>query len=269
MNYRNLIKKILREDFDWTEKIEPVELGGNFEEDDISYDDKDAKVYLGDEGKVIYNLDEDEVIDYTYDGYDDWVLVTLINSNGDYDSYGGDGYIDEDEINYMGGYLDDKQKERLQKILDYYVKKENLNKRLDVDNYLDDSFSELERPLLKLYRGRYDWPDFTSEALSYLGDAIERNRWQSIGDYYVKFLSDNNVNITAYNRNDIRIEMSFPYKGSNNLTEVLTKIGLNDVSWSDYFYEDWDSSGAEDGITTSFNYLLDNIEDKINEETNS
>jgi hypothetical protein len=135
---RNLIKKILREDFDWTEMAKPIELGA-FEEDDVSYDDKGAKVYLGEEGKVTYNLSTDELIEYAYSGYDDWVLESLISSNGDMSSdYYDDGYIDDDEINYLGGYLDDKQKERLQKILDYYVKKENLNKRLDVDNYLDD-----------------------------------------------------------------------------------------------------------------------------------
>lgn len=266
---RNLIKKILREDFDWAEKINPAELGDYFDEDDVSYDEDDARVYLGDEGKVLYNISVDELIEYSYDGYDDWVLSTLIRSNGDYHDYYDDNLFDSDEVNYLGGHLDDKQKERLQKIMDYYVKKEGLNKRLDVDEYMDDSFGELEKPLLKLYRGLWDWDDFCSEALSSLGRAISRNRWVSIGDYYVKHLSDRNVDITSFSYDEVHVKMSFPYKGVNNLSEVLTKFGLNDIDWSDYYYQDWDPSGSEDDIRFAFNQMLDNIEEAINEETNS
>jgi hypothetical protein len=259
---RNLIKKILREDFDWTEMAKPIELGA-FEEDDVSYDDKGAKVYLGEEGKVTYNLSTDELIEYAYDGYDDWVLESLISSNGDMSSdYYDDGYIDDDEINYLGSYIPENQIERLQKILNHYRIDKNVKETIT-----GQVFSELENPLLGIYRGRYDWEDFTNESISSLGRAINSNRWRAVGDYYLKMLSDNKVDIVSPWHGEVEVVMDFPYKNNNNLSEALADIGLDDYSWQDGFYEEWDSTGAEEEINWAFNQMLDKIEEQIDEET--
>ena len=269
---RNLIKKILREDFDWTSEAQAFELG-SFEEDDISFDDKDAKVYLGDEGKVTYNISTDELVEYAYDGYEDWTLEALIRGNGDYDDYYDDDYLGDDEINYIGHYLSQVQIERLQKILDHYDVKlvGSRGRRYTgvIDVIGDDNFSMLQEPMNKIYSGRHDWDDFVGESLSSLGRTINRNRWTTSGQHYLKVLSDNNVDITCYSYDDVRVEMSFPYKGNNNLSEAMADIGLDDVSWSDSFYEDWDTTGADEDIRHHFSFTLDRIEEQIDEETNS
>ncbi len=259
---RYLIKKILREDFEWTNQANAFELG-SFEEDDVSFDDSDAKVYLGVDGHVTYNLTIEELIEYAYDGYDDWVLETLVYSNGDYDEYYGDGYMDDDEINYLGGYLSEVQKERFQKILNHY------NVDIKVEDTIDDSFSVFEKPMGKIYTGRWDWDDFTSESMGSLDAAITRNRWATAGDTYIKTLQDNKADVVCYDRNDVKVTIPFPYKGGNMLDLALSNIGLDDLSWSDVFYEDWDPSGAEEEIRHHFSMMLDKLEEQIDEEINS
>jgi hypothetical protein len=268
---RNLIKKILREDFDWTNQAEPYKLG-DFDEDDVSFDDKGAKVYLGKDGEVTYNLSVDEFVEYAYDGYEDWTLNTLIQSNGDYDDYYDDGYLDDDEINYMGGYLTEIQLERLQKILNHYGVElsRGARKYKDVNDVIsDDNFSMLEGPMGRIYTGRHDWDDFTGESMSALNRAINSNRWRVAGEQYLKVLADNKVDVTSYSHDDVQVVMAFPYKGNNNLSEALADIGLDDHSWSDSFYDEWDPSDANEEIKQSFSQMLDTIEEKIDEETNS
>ena len=63
--------------------------------------------------------------------------------------------------------------------------------------------------------------------------------------------------------------MAFPYKGNNNLSEVLSNIGLNDHNWEDEYHQDWDTNGAGEEIEHFFTQMLDTIEEQIDEETNS
>jgi hypothetical protein len=80
-------------------------------------------------------------------------------------------------------------------------------------------------------------------------------------------LSDNKVDIVSPWHGEVEVVMDFPYKNNNNLSEVLTDIGLDDYSWQDGFYEEWDSTGAEEEINWAFNQMLDKIEEQIDEET--
>lgn len=277
---KNLIKKILREDFDWIEKIDPVKLGEYFDEDDISYDDYDATIYLGVEGKVTYNLSDEEVMKYVNNGQDDWVLNTLIKTNGNVVSDNYSDEIDYEEVNYLGSYLTNEQIERLQKILNYYKSTIGyFNQTLsspysrsapstDVKYYLDENFSLLGGPLLKLYMGRHDWDDFANECLSSLSSSVTRNRWVSVGNDYNSYLEKNDISINSY-WNNTQIELSFPYKGVNNLSVILDMMGLGEHDWSDNYWEDWDTSGSEEDIRFFFDQMLNKIEESIDEKTNT
>lgn len=266
---RNLIKKILREDFEWTDQAQAFELG-SFEEDDVSFDDKDAKVYLGEDGKVTYNLNMEELIEYAYDGYEDWTLQTLISYNGDYSSNSYyDDYIDSDELNYVGHHFSEEQLERLEKVLLYVDTKHGIRHKT-VQQYIDnDGFSNLGNSLDKLYTGTWDWDDFGDRVLSAIGAAIEKNRWENMNDVYTKRLQDHKVSIYAYNDDDIKVTMAFPYNGNHNLSEALAEIGLDDYSWSDAFYDEWDTSGAEEDVQFAFNQMIEKLEETMDEEINS
>jgi len=266
---RDLIKKILQEDFDWTDQAKAFELG-DFKEEDVSFDDKNAKVYLGEDGKVIYNLTMEELIKYAYnDAYDYWTLETLISNNGnDNGYYYGDDYIDSDEINYIGYHFDSDQLERLEKVLLYVDTKYNL-KHKTVKQYIDeDEFDEIGDRLYKLYTGTWDWVDFRDSVLSAIGRAIDKNRWEFIGTLYKKTLQDHNVKIYSYNDDDINVQIPFPYRDNHNLSETLSLIGLDDYSWNDTFYEEWelDTSGSEEDIQFAFNQMINKYEEVMDGE---
>ena len=266
---RDLIKKILRENFDWTDQAEAFELG-DFEEDDVSFDDKHAKVYLGEDGKVTYNLNMEELIEYAYDGYEDWTLQTLISTNGDYSSNGYyDDYMDSDELNYIGHHFSEDQLKRLEKVLLYVDTKHDIRHKTVQQHIDNDSFGSLGNSLDKLYTGSWDWDDFGDSALSAIGAALEKNRWANMGDFYQKRLQDHKVDIVCYHEDDIRVTMAFPYNGNHNLSEALANIGLDDYSWQDGFYEEWDTSGAEDDIQFAFKQMMEKLEEAMDEEINS
>jgi hypothetical protein len=244
---------------------------GDFKEEDVSYDDVDAKIYLGIEGEVTYNLSKEEFTDYAYESYhDDWALDTLMSYNGDYHGqYHGGGDFDHDEINYMYDYLNGDQEDRLRKILNYYTTSpKHRGEVISDDDYMNYNFANLEEPLLHLYRGRHDWNDFESEALNSLSVAVDRGRWESIGEQYRNLLDSNNVSI-AVDNDEVQVTLPFPFKDGNNLSLALHNIGLSDYSWGDDFYESWDIGDADDEIREHFERMLEKIEEEIDEETNS
>lgn len=265
---KKLIRKILKEsevnsDFEWVENIPEVELGSFFKENDVvfEYDSKYLVNLL--EDKVIYHLDLDKFKKMVNDSYDDWVLDTLVLNNGNYVNQYYDDYMDNDEINYLGGYLTQEQIDNLDNIFD------RLGLEKTTNDYIEDSsFSDVGDILGdKFYSGRHDWDDFTNESLSSIGSAIERNRWSAIGEDYLKTLRDNNINIDgSYYNEEVVVTVPFPYDDITNLSEILS-IGVYGVlgsdSWSDSFYDNWDSSDSSEDIRYAFDLFLEKIEGEL------
>ena len=172
---KGAFKNTLKEDFDWVNNVSEFTLGDDFEESDVSYDDTDSKIYLGEQGRVTFNLDYDEFIDLVYDGYDDWCLSTTIKHNGQYDGNDNE-YVDDDEIQYLHPYLSENQINRIQEVLNSYTNKTGLD-RVGVDSYADD-FRDFKPIVESILGDDVAWDEFVDESLSHIGYFLEINRWK-------------------------------------------------------------------------------------------
>jgi hypothetical protein len=106
-------------DWAWMSEIPEVVLGSDFTEFDIcSEDNQSCKITLSDDGtSITFNYGYGDFIDTFYGGNDDWVFDVLIKHDGEYED-GGDGYnYESDEMNYIGGWLSDVDKELFEEIL--------------------------------------------------------------------------------------------------------------------------------------------------------
>ena len=120
----------------------------------------------------------------------------------------------------------------------------------------------------------------------YVAKHVNVNRWKSLNEHYLKMLKDENVDIEGDWRSDeVIVTVPFPYRQTkwkwdgnqnikyqadpiNNLTEILTK-GLSDIGgkpWSDYWYEDFDTTGVADEIRPDFDEFIENIEEALDEK---
>lgn len=274
--------RFLNEDFDWVKQVPDVELGKHFTEEDLN-----EKIFF-ESGKVIYQLEWDEFNDLVFDGYDDYYFNDVVQNNGEYED-GGDGdWMDEDEVNYLTHWLDGDRLSRLKNLLKRAAKVLDLDGSESTIEELvhDDSFRDAEDYLgANLYRGVRDWGDMVDNYLYNTARAININRWKSLNTYYLNLLSKYNVQIegTGYD-GDVTVTVPFPYKqtiwswenGQNvphettpitNLTEILTKgLDFLNVSWSDYWYEDYDTSGADEEFLPYFDAFMDKIEQTLTEK---
>jgi hypothetical protein len=281
MNLKIIIRETIEDsDFDWLREAPSFIPGKYFEEEDICFDTQgdDCKVNISDD-ETVFVLDYEDWRDKISEGFgdSDYIIEPLLE-NPNYDG-GGDYYdFDDEEFNYAGYQMNPEQRERLQKIINLFSPDVNL------ENYLDDNLNELERVLTNKEIRDY-WDTLKYRYLEIIGYQVQENRWKSIGDYY--------KTLTFGGENTYKIPVVFKKKSSrwgdemeitvntNDLINLLYQRNENDLSraldilsaiitrpnWYDWFYEDWDTSGAEDEIRDAFNRFLDNTETYIEEES--
>jgi hypothetical protein len=275
---KNLIRKILKEDFDWVKNVPELEIGDLFEEHEVNFGEgSNSKINVYD-NKIEYHLEYDEFNSKALNDYDDWVLNVLIQYGGNPGDY--DYYMDDDEMNYIGHYLTPELKDKFTELLTRMGVE-------DVDGIIHNSFEASEFRILekylgsRFYKGRNDWDDMQSEVLYEIGYAIDKNKWTYVKEYYDKTLEKNNVSIEDERySNDLIITVPFPYKiktskgvhSMTNISEILEHIGEDVLGeeLSDVYHGEYDTSGAEDGVRFAVERFLEKIEEQIdeNEETN-
>ena len=275
MNIRKIIREEIDDDFGWIKEIPAFLPGKGFSDDMICYsEDEDCTVKIL-EDRIIFSLDVDEFVD-EWGGYDvEWILPSLFNHamNGNLYDGNGDYYeFDSEEFNYSGWYVPDRLKERAVELM--LQIDENLE-REEVLGWFQDhtnTFEDYMRyPTLINHFNR-----LVDEVLSALGYAVQENRWISVSEEFHR-------RIEEIESKGIDIEVEWSY-GSNELVitvpmEAVNKIHRDkqfndlsglfqyvmapiiDVGWYDWFYEEWNTSGASDEIVESWAKFLDKAED--------
>ena len=275
MNIRKIIREEIDDDFGWIKEIPAFLPGKGFDDDMICYSEAEDCTVKILEDRIIFSLDVDEFVD-EWGGYDvEWILPSLFNHamNGNLYDGNGDYYeFDSEEFNYAGWYVPDRLKERAVELM--LQIDENLE-REEVLGWFQDhtnTFEDYMRyPTLINHFNR-----LVDEVLSALGYAVQENRWISVSEEFHR-------RIEEIESKGIDIEVEWSY-GSNELVitvpmEAVNKIHRDkqfndlsglfqyvmapiiDVGWYDWFYEEWNTSGASDEIVESWAKFLDKAED--------
>jgi len=266
---RNLIKKILKEEFDdfgWTKEINPFEPGSEFEDDDICFDSDDDCMVNINKDSIIFKMSYDEWSEKV-DTDDDnrYYVQPVLDYGRNYD--GGDDYyeFDSDEFNYSGYKINEKHKEGLQQILNLVGSQKSIEDIVNSDrmNSIED---ELKYPPLKSL-----FDDLQSNYLSILGYQIQKNRWIILSNYIWNELDKTGVEWETDWRDGLTITipkeklLEYNFK---DLTQLLKKVSsvISDGYWSDSFYDEWDTSGAEEDIEYEFDRFIEKSMELLEEE---
>ena len=266
---RNLIKKILKEEFDdfgWTKEINPFEPGSEFEDDDICFDSDDDCMVNINKDSIIFKMSYDEWSEKV-DTDDDnrYYVQPVLDYGRNYD--GGDDYyeFDFDEFNYSGYKINEKHKEGLQQILNLVGSQKSIEDIIDSDN-MNSIEDELKYPPLKSL-----FDNLQSNYLSILGYQIQKNRWISLSNYIWDLLDGTGVEWKTGWRDGLTITIPKEKLLEDNfkdLTQLLKKVSsvISDGYWSDSFYEEWDTSGTEEDINYYFNKFIEDSMELLEEE---
>jgi len=260
-------------ELEWIEEISTIPTGTFFMPSDVCFDNEgDCSVNINAD-EIIFSIlfdDWEEEVDMDYD--DTSFLKPYLMYGGDFD--GNEDYYDvsDDEFNYVEGYMSEEQIEKLQKIFDI------ITPDLDVRTYIDgQKFTELRSELTD-YEDNYTpainilttlWDDLEYNVKEQIGYSVAKNKWLEGGYYYKDLLSKHNVVFDL--KNDF-LEITIPIKKlfdylSNpptttpSLTDFMHRFSniLTDNSWHDGWFEDWDTSGSEDGIRWDFDRFIGSV----------
>jgi hypothetical protein len=283
--YESIIKKIIREevegysDFDWIHEIPSFLPGKYFDEDSVCFNNQgdDCEINIGDD-ETVFSLDYEKWRDRMSEGFgDNESIIEPLLENPNY-SNDNDYYdLDYEEFDYAGYHMSSEQKERLEKIVKL------ISPNIDLEEYLNDNLNDLEKHLLISQIKRY-WDTLQNRFIEILSYKIQENRWNSIAEYYrtLTLGSDNKFKFPvkfkkSYSRWYDTIEITLSTKDlitilekntvNNDLSKALNELSsiVTNVSWYDYFYEEWDTSGAEWEIRDAFDKFLSNSEEYIDE----
>lgn len=271
----------MEDDFGWIRDIPAFLPGKDFDYNDVCIDeDDDCEVTIQDD-KIVFNIDLDEFIG-RWGGYDDeYYLKPLIQNSWAGEIYDGDGdyyEFDSDEFNYSGYHVEDHLKRRF---TDFIMEVDKDLDSDDVNNFFNDHMLGIEDHL-KYPRLYNDFDNLVNEVLSALGYAVQENRWLAVSRTFISRMEQ---------IREMGVEVEFEYGrwGHENLIitvpmEVVNQIHrkkqfkdlselyawiispINDISWADWFYDEWDSSGASDRINEAWRVFLDNAEDYLENE---
>lgn len=263
------IKKILKEEFDdfgWTKEIDPFEPGSEFENDDICFDSDDDCMVNINKDSIIFKMSYDEWSEKVDTDYDNrYYLQPVLDYGRNYD--GGDDYyeFDSDEFNYSGYKINEKHKEGLQQILNLVGSQKSIKDIIDSDN-MNSIEDELKYPPLKSL-----FDNLQSNYLSALGYQIQKNRWTILSNYIWDLLDGSGVEWETDWRDGLTITipkeklLEYNFK---DLTQLLKKVSsvISDGYWSDSFYDEWDTSGAEEDIEYEFDRFIEKSMELLEEE---
>jgi hypothetical protein len=272
---RNLIKKILKEDFDWTESAREIVVGDIFDEEDISFNEEnkvtieDQQHHKGNEdgSRIVYRLGYDEEwMDHVMDGSEDWYLYDLITTGGYPNSY-EDDYVDDDELNYFFSFFSEESINEFKLLLDRLHKIEgNTPTSKQLDNMISDETTRslTSGPIATI--GSYDFDDMSGEAMYVMGKHLSMNRWESLRNTYHYITQKNKVWIDFQRGTEtIEVTVPFPYKGEYNISRILdTKLNVVfNYDWQEWWYEGYGMEGAEAELQDLFDKYLESLEDYI------
>ena len=241
-------------DFDWVGDIE-LPLGVEFGEEDYSleYDEIKEVNILGNE--IVYHLTYERYSDLVCDLNDEWYAKYMID--GGYDWSYDEEYIDDDEINYIGRWVDNESLEQMSEVLKLY------DIELNVKSLSDD------HELLKLgdfIKEFVDWEDFKRDVSIELEYSYLKTGWEGTNDEFSKTLRDNNIKIDVnygdYTENNIyTITLPYPYKDEINLSKILTKKLNDDICWDfrDVYFSHQSGELAGPIINKRFKELVDEL----------
>lgn len=253
------------EDFEWAKEITPWVPGKLFNDDDVCFDSSDdCKVNILDDA-IVFFIDYDKWSDFVGISDDENNFLKEFFMHGaDYDGDGDYYEFDSDEFNYSGHYFTDEQKSRLQKIINVTQPNTDIGSIFSHDELLIISDILKLKPLQNLYS------NLIYEYLDHVGYAVQKNRWLSLGRAFKEEINNTGSEweyVHRWGEIKITVPLDVVYdwynKGVNNLTDLLSKVSgtISDRPWYDWFYEDWDTSGAEDDIRDSINTFLDEAEE--------
>lgn len=281
MNLRKIIREEMEDDFGWIRDIPAFLPGKYFDDNNVCIDvDDDCEVTIQDD-KIVFNIDLDEFIS-RWGSYDDeYYLKPLIQNSWAGEIYDGDGdyyEFDSDEFNYSGYQVEDQLRRRF---TDFIMEVDKDLDSDDVNNFFNDHMLGIEDHLRypRLYN---DFDNLVGEVLSALGYAVQENRWLSISRTFINRMEQ-------IREMGVEVEFEHGRWGHENLIitvpmEVVNQIHrkkqfkdlselyawiispINDISWADWFYDEWDSSGASDRINEAWRVFLDNAEDYLENE---
>lgn len=275
MNIRKIIREEIDDDFGWIKEIPAFLPGKGFDDDMICYSEAEDCTVKILEDRIIFSL---EIKDFVNDwcGYDDeWILPDLFENamnNRTYDGNGDYYEFDSDEFNYSGYHVDDRLKDRTVELM------------LQIDNDLSEDqvrawFSDYALTFEDYlrYPKIYNYFDnLVSEVLSALGYAVQENRWISVsGEFHHKIEEIENKGVDVevkWYYGDSELVVTVPMEVVNkihrekqfrNLSELFVSVmkPIIDVPWYEWFYGEWDSSGASDRINEAWATFLDLAED--------
>jgi hypothetical protein len=255
------------QDLDWIRETPPYILGDFFEErDSICFDDGSKLQHMTcdvniSNDKIVFNVDKEDWLKLMEDIYEEdmWYLGPLPEYGSDYIDNNDYHEFDDEELGYIDHHFSEDQKRRLQEILNV------VSPGTDVLEYMGENLRELPKALNHDPLKRIWWV-FADNILHELGYVIQRNRWRDIGREYQNILdSYPGVEFNLGFDGDLTVTVPMKYVSENNeinLTNILYGISsILEKGWQDWFYDSWDTSGAEEGITDSINTFLDDAEE--------
>jgi len=266
--YKRKLNHLLKEDdFDWIDDIRGVEIGDLFTEKEVVYEENaNFKVNVL-EDEIVYNLEYDEWNEMINGGYEDWYLKSLVT--GEPDTYSDD--VDDEELNYIGGYINEVNQNRLKNILSQILHSED-DASLLFTTAIGGEFYELEPYIgTDFYFGRHDWEDTLQDCLSEIGMTIERNRWRDLRNDYNTKLKKHNVTLEYSHYWDaVSMSVPFPYgpRKINNVSEILNVLDNNVFreEWSDVYLNSFDTGGVEEQINVYMGSFLTQLEKTLDDK---
>jgi len=281
------LNKITREeinnisDLDWIREVPSFLPGKYFDADSVCFNGQgsDCEVNIGDD-ETVFSLDYEDWRDKMSEGFGDSVhIIEPLLEDPNY-SNNTDYYdFDTDEFNYAGHNMTSEQTERLQKIVNLFFPD------IDIEDYKSDNFYNLRKYLNNQEIKSY-WENLVYDYLNIIGYKVQENRWDSIANYYRdRTLGSSNtfnfpVKFKKFRQNwSDTIEITLSTKDltkileknvvNNDLSKALNELSsiVTNPNWHDWFYEDWDTRGAEDDIKDAFDKFLDNTEEYIEENS--